>query len=43
MNNTRKEGLMLNSIIKKTKKWFIVKIQIRKIKKDIKKPRTFIY
>jgi hypothetical protein len=43
MNNTRKEGMMLNSPIKKIKKWFIIKKQIRKIKKDFKKPRTFIY
>jgi hypothetical protein len=42
-NNTRNVVLMLNSIIKKTKKWFIVKRQIKKIKKDLKKPKTFIY
>jgi len=34
---------MLNSIIKKTKRWFIVKRQIKKIKKELKKPKTFIY
>jgi hypothetical protein len=34
---------MLNKIINKIKKWFIIKNQIRKIKKDFKKPKTFIY
>lgn len=34
---------MLNSTVKKIKRWFIVKKQIRKLKKDLKKPRTFIY
>lgn len=34
---------MLNSTVKKIKKWFIIKKQIRKIKKELKKPKTFIY
>jgi len=34
---------MLNRIFKKTKRWFIVKKQIKKIKKDLKRPKTFIY
>jgi hypothetical protein len=43
MNNIRKEILMLNNIIKKIKRWFIIKKQIKKIKKEFKKPKTFIY
>lgn len=43
MNNTKKEALMLINIIKKIKKWFFVKRQIRKIKKELKKPKIFIY
>lgn len=35
--------MMLNSTVKKIKRWFIVKKQIRKLKKDLKKPRIFIY
>lgn len=34
---------MLNSTVKKIKRWFIVKRQIKKIKKELKKPKTFIY
>jgi hypothetical protein len=43
MNNIKKGDIVLNSIVKKIKRWFVVKKQIRKIKKDFKRPKTFIY
>lgn len=34
---------MFNSIFKKIKRWFMIKKQIKKLKKELKKPKTFIY
>lgn len=34
---------MFNDIVKKIKRWLMIKKQIKKLKKELKKPKTFIY
>lgn len=43
MNNMSKGGIMFNNIIKKIKRWVLIKKQIKRLKKELKKPKTFIY